>query len=218
MYVRVKICGITNSDDALAAADAGADAVGFVFFRSSPRYIAPDEAARIVRLLPPFVTSVGVFVNEIPGRIEEIISETGIDMVQLHGDEPPSSCSLSRRVIKGFRVRDVSSVDSLMPYQGFVSAFLLDTYSPDRFGGTGRTFPWDIAVHAKRFGNIILAGGLTPDNVDQAVETVKPFGVDVSSGVESAVGKKDVTKMRAFIARARAQRIRRILDSTYPSG
>lgn len=204
MYVRVKICGITNSDDALAAADAGADAIGFVFFRSSPRFIEPDHAARIIRLLPPFVTSVGVFVNEIPRRIEEIISETGIDVVQLHGDEPPSSCSLSRRVIKGFRVRDLSSIDALMPYQGYVSAFLLDTYSPDRYGGTGRTFPWDIAVRAKRFGTIILAGGLTPDNVDQAIETVKPFGVDVSSGVESVVGKKDIAKIQAFISRARA--------------
>lgn len=204
MYVRVKICGITNSDDALAAADAGADAIGFVFFRSSPRFIEPDHAARIIRLLPPFVTSVGVFVNEIPRRIEEIISETGIDVVQLHGDEPPSSCSLSRRVIKGFRVLDLSSIDALMPYQGYVSAFLLDTYSPDRFGGTGRTFPWDIAVRAKRFGTIILAGGLTPDNVDQAIETVKPFGVDVSSGVESVVGKKDIAKIQAFISRARA--------------
>lgn len=204
MYVRVKICGITNSDDALAAADAGADAIGFVFFRSSPRFIEPDHAARIIRLLPPFVTSVGVFVNERPRRIEEIISETGIDVVQLHGDEPPSSCSLSRRVIKGFRVWDLSSIDALMPYQGYVSAFLLDTYSPDRYGGTGQTFPWDIAVRAKRFGTVILAGGLTPDNVVQAIETVKPFGVDVSSGVESVVGKKDIAKIQAFISRARA--------------
>jgi phosphoribosylanthranilate isomerase len=203
MQVRVKICGITNLDDALTAVDLGADALGFVFFRDSPRHVSCDNAASIIRKLPPFVTTVGVFVNERPEQIEKIVSLTGIDIIQLHGDEPPSLCTLSRRIIKAIRVKSLESLDPLIDYQGRVCSFLLDTYTPDVLGGSGRVFNWEIASYAKRFGSIILAGGLTPDNVAEAVRQVIPYGVDVSSGVESRKGKKDHNKLKFFIERAK---------------
>jgi phosphoribosylanthranilate isomerase len=203
MQVRVKICGITNLDDALTAVDLGADALGFVFYQDSPRHVAYDVAASIIKEIPPFVTTVGVFVNEKAEQIEKIVSWTGVDIIQLHGDEPPSLCTLSRRVIKAIRVKSLESLDPLINYQGKVSSFLLDTYTPDVLGGTGRIFNWEIALYAKRFGRIILAGGLTPDNVAAAVRQVTPYGVDVSSGVESRKGKKDHNKMKVFIERAK---------------
>jgi phosphoribosylanthranilate isomerase len=203
MQVRVKICGITNLDDALAAVAFGADALGFVFFQESPRYVPYDDAASIIRKLPPFITTVGVFVNEKPEEIGKITSWTGIDVIQLHGDESPSQCSFSRRVIKAIRVKSLESLDPVIHYQEKVSAFLLDTYAPDVFGGTGRIFNWDIASYAKQFGKIILAGGLTPDNIAEAIKQVMPYGVDVSSGVESGKGKKDLNKMQVFIEQAK---------------
>ncbi len=206
MPVRVKICGITNLHDALSAVESGADAIGFVFFKGSPRCVAEDTAATIISKLPPFVTTVGVFVNEAPEQIEKIIHRTAIDVVQLHGDEPPAQCSFSCKVIKAIRVRSLESLDPLIDYQGRVSAFLLDTYTPDAYGGTGRTFNWDIASYAKPFGNIILSGGLTPDNVAEAVQRVSPYAVDVSSGVESHPGRKDPKKVKLFIERAKGNR------------
>jgi phosphoribosylanthranilate isomerase len=207
MQVRVKICGITNPEDALAAVDFGADALGFVFFRESPRYVAEDRAASIIRQLPPFITTTGVFVNMKPEEMENVALRTGIDAIQLHGDEPPSLCTLSRRIIKAIRVKSLESLDPLIYYQGKVSAFLLDTYTPDVFGGTGRIFNWDIALYAKQFGKIILAGGLTPDNIAEAVRQVMPYGVDVSSGVEFQKGRKDHAAMKAFIGKAKEIRI-----------
>ncbi|MEW6584117.1 MAG: phosphoribosylanthranilate isomerase [Nitrospirota bacterium] len=204
MAVRVKICGITNIDDALAAVDFGADALGFVFFRDSPRRISPEAAANISLKLPPFIVTVGVFVNEKPKYIDEIAARVRIDVVQLHGDEPPESCSFQRPVIKALRVKTLNSLDPLIHYRDKVSAFLLDTFSPDLPGGTGQIFNWDIAVYAKQFGPIILAGGLTPSNIADAVRRVQPYGVDVSSGVESEKGIKDRRKMKAFISRAKA--------------
>ena len=203
MQVRVKICGITNLDDALSAVSFGADALGFVFFQESPRYVPYTDAASIIRKLPPFITTVGVFVNEKPEQIEKIISLTHIDIVQLHGSETPESCSLSKRVIKAIRVKSLESLDPLIHYQQKVSAFLLDTYAPDAYGGTGQVFNWDIASHAKQFGRVILAGGLTPDNIAEGVKQAMPYGVDVSSGVETKKGKKDLNKMKLFIARAK---------------
>jgi phosphoribosylanthranilate isomerase len=203
MQVRVKICGITNLEDALSAVASGADALGFVFFQESPRYVPYNDAASIIRKLPPFITTIGVFVNEKPEQIEKITSLTGIDVIQLHGDEPPSQCSLSKRVIKAIRVKSLESLDSVIHYQGKISAFLLDTYAPTVFGGTGRIFNWDIASYAKQFGRIILAGGLTPDNIAEAMKQVMPYGVDVSSGVEAKKGKKDHAKMKLFIERAK---------------
>lgn len=203
MSVRVKICGITNLDDAMAAVDFGADALGFVFFKGSPRYISQESAGAIIRRLPSFITTVGVFVNESIDRIEDAIELTGIDVVQLHGDEPPEMCNLSRRVIKAIRVKSLESLDPIKNYKDMVSAFLLDTFTPDTFGGTGQRFNWDIAADAKQFGRIILAGGLTPDNIANAIRQVRPYGVDVSSGVEEKKGKKDHTKLKLFIERAK---------------
>jgi phosphoribosylanthranilate isomerase len=203
MQVKVKICGITNLDDAMAAVDFGADALGFVFFKESPRYIPCDTAASIIKNLPPFLTTVGVFVNEQPEYIENVITMIGIDVIQLHGEEPPERYTFTRRVIKAMRVETFESLDPLINYRGKASAFLLDTFTPDLFGGTGKIFNWDIALEAKQFGRIILAGGLTPDNVAEAVRRVRPYGVDVSSGIEFERGRKDFKKMQLFIERAK---------------
>ena len=202
--VKVKICGITNIEDAMAAIDAGADALGFVFFRESPRYISPENAKAIINALPPFIVKTGVFVNEPIENIEKIISMTGVDLIQLHGNESPEMCRSSRRIIKAFRVKSMESMDPLNDYKELVSAFLLDTYTPDVLGGTGQIFNWDIAIEAKQFGRIILAGGLTPENIADAVKRVAPYAVDVSSGIESKRGKKDHKKMQFFIERAKS--------------
>lgn len=203
MQVKVKICGITNLNDAMAAVDSGADALGFVFFEGSPRYIPHGKAYTIIKKLPSFTTTIGVFVNEKTEQIEKIVGLTGIDVVQLHGDEPPEVCNISRRIIKAIRVKSLESLDPLKNYKDKVSAFLLDTFTPEILGGTGQIFNWDIAVEAKQFGRIILAGGLTPDNIADSVRRVRPYGVDVSSGVESEKGKKDHKKMKLFIERAK---------------
>jgi len=203
MNVRVKICGITNIDDALAAVDFGVDALGFVFFKGSPRYLSYDKAVSIIKNLPSFITTVGVFVNERPDQIERVINLTGIDVIQLHGDEPPEMCKTSRRIIKAIRVRSLENLEPLKTYREKVSAFLLDTFTLSAFGGTGQKFNWDIALEAKQFGRIILAGGLTPENIEEAIRHVRPYGVDVSSGVESEKGKKDHKKMKLFIERAK---------------
>src|SRR5208282_4931553 len=200
--VRVKICGITNIEDALAAVDYGADALGFIFFPESPRYVSPETAREIISFLPPFVTTVGVFVNETEQKMREIMQHTGMNVLQLHGEESPALCVAWHRVIRALRVKDFIDLKPLEACSK-VSAFLLDTYSPGQFGGTGQIFNWDIAVEAKRFGRIILSGGLNPDNVEKAVKLVRPYAVDVSSGVEEKKGKKDLQKMRLFIERAR---------------
>jgi len=198
----VKICGITNKDDALAAVSFGADALGFVFYPPSPRSVDPEIVKEIIADLPPFISTVGVFVDKPKAEIEEICSFTGLDIVQFHGSETPEDCNIDKKTIRAIRVKDLSDLDVLDKYTS-VSAFLLDTYSDDAIGGTGQTFNWDIAVKAKKYGNIILAGGLTPDNIEDAIRTAQPYGVDVSSGVEgSEKGKKDHTKLELFIQRA----------------
>lgn len=202
--VRVKICGITNEDDAAAAINSGADALGFVFFKNSPRYISPEKATPIIRKLPSFIPAVGVFVNETIEVMEKIAGIARLDIVQLHGEEAPEICEISRRVMKVIRVKSLDSLALLNDYKNKVSAFLLDTYTPEALGGTGRIFNWDIAAEAKQFGKIVLAGGLTPENVSEAVRHVKPYAVDVSSGVELSKGKKDHAKMRLFIERAKS--------------
>jgi len=202
--VRVKICGITNVDDALLAADAGADAIGLVFSDKSPRVVTPEAAAAIVRALPPFVQAVGLFVDAALETVNATAEYCRLDIVQLHGDETPEFCSqVTRRVIKAFRVRDRESLDPIKDYR--VSGYLLDAWSPSAHGGTGTTFNWELARDAGRFGPIILAGGLTPDNVASAVRMVDPYGVDVSSGVEAMPGRKDPEKVRAFISRAQVK-------------
>lgn len=199
---RVKICGITNSDDALMAVDAGADALGFVFYEKSPRHVTPEHAAEIIASLPPFVQAVGLFVNAPIDVVNATVDQCGIDIVQLHGDETPEYCAqVRRRVIKAFRVKDVSSLDPIANY--LVAGHLLDAYSPKEYGGTGLTFNWDVAKLAKQYGPVILAGGLTPENVRQAVEEVAPYAVDVSSGVERAPGVKDEAMVREFIRQSK---------------
>ncbi|HTN42345.1 MAG TPA: phosphoribosylanthranilate isomerase [Nitrospiria bacterium] len=196
--MRVKICGIMNVHDALAAAELGADAVGFVLYRSSPRYTDLKTVKNIIAQLPPFVTTVGVFANAEEREILSTVNECGLDLIQLQGDEPADLCRrLGNRVIKAIRVRDKFSLNRMIPYK--VRAFVLDTFRDGQLGGTGEIFDWNLAVDAKKFGKIILAGGLTPENIGAAIEQVRPYGVDVSSGVEERVGKKDITKLKRFI-------------------
>jgi phosphoribosylanthranilate isomerase len=198
---KVKICGITNLNDALAAVKYGADALGFVFYRKSPRYIEPEEALDIIRGLPPFVTAVGVFVDEDRDEVERVMGLAGLDVAQFHGNESPDACLIRRRVIKAIRVREVKDLDAMHKYK--VSAYLLDTYAPHTPGGTGEVFDWDIALEAKKSGRIILAGGLTPENIEEAAKRVRPYAVDVGSGVEAEPGRKDHEKVRLFIERAK---------------
>jgi phosphoribosylanthranilate isomerase len=200
--VRVKICGITNREDALCAVEHGADALGFIFYPGSRRYIPPDWAERIVGDLPPFVTPVGVFVNETRDRIRATAEAVGIRAIQLHGDEPPEVCrDLPAPVIRALRVGEGFEVAHLGAYP--VGTFLLDTAREGIYGGTGETFDWEIAREAASFGYIILSGGLNPDNVTEAVRVARPYGVDCSSGVETEPGRKDHQKLIAFLGRAR---------------
>ncbi len=203
MSVKVKICGITRVADGLAAAEAGADLVGLMFAEKSPRLILLPTAVEISRALPPFVLRVGVFVNPEPELVMRAIGECGLSMLQFHGDETPEFCTqFGVMSMKAFRIRDAASLASLPNYS--TEAYLLDAYSASGLGGTGEKFNWDLATEAKKFGKLIfLAGGLTPENVAAAVKQVEPFGVDVSSGVESAPGKKDAAKVKAFIQAAK---------------
>jgi phosphoribosylanthranilate isomerase len=201
--VRIKICGITNLEDALLAAALGADALGFIFYAKSPRHVAPEAAREIIAQLPPFVASVGVFVDEDAAVVQELAANVGLDWVQLHGQESPEYCrNLGRRVIKAFRIQDEDSLRRLADYQGAAQALLLDTYKKGQVGGTGEIFDWHLAREAKKYGHIILAGGLNPDNVAQAIEVAEPDAVDAASGTEAAPGKKDPAKLRAFFKAA----------------
>ena len=204
MDVKVKICGITNVQDALAALGAGADLLGFVLSEQSPRCVTIETAREIARQLPPATVRVGVFVD---AKVEQVMFSLRIcdfSALQFHGEESPQYCQqFGVMTIKAFRIRDEAS---LLPMAGYTTdAFLLDSYVAGAPGGTGETFHWPLAVAAKKYGKpIFLAGGLTPENAAQAVRAVEPFGVDVSSGVEVSPGKKDSQKMRAFIAAVRA--------------
>jgi len=200
--VKIKICGITNIDDAMAAVDYGADALGFNFYKKSPRYIEPHKAAEIIAQLPPFIVPVAIFVNEREERIREILMTACIQGVQFHGDETPEFCQrFGSHVIKAFQVKDKESIKHMAHYR--VSAYLLDSYREGVRGGTGETFDWHLAVVAKTFGRIILAGGLHPDNVAEAVKLVQPYGVDVAGGVEREKGIKDHAKLKKFISEVR---------------
>jgi phosphoribosylanthranilate isomerase len=204
MSIWVKICGITNHGDAQAAVEARADALGFVFYEKSPRHLTIPAAAGISKQLPGFVMRVGVFVNALREEVDRAIGECGLNLLQFHGDEPPEYCSQFELMsMKAFRMRDAGTLRELTNYR--TNAWLLDAYSPEAVGGSGEKFNWDLAVEAQKFGKpIFLAGGLTPENVAEAVRKVRPFGVDVSSGVESSPGKKDPAKVRAFINAAKA--------------
>ncbi|MGA1236459.1 MAG: phosphoribosylanthranilate isomerase [Limisphaerales bacterium] len=203
---RVKICGITRLEDGLAAAEAGADALGFMFYAPSKRAITAEAAAEIIRHLPLGVRKVGVFVDETAEEVLRVAGVSGIDTVQLHGGETPEYCGAfpGLTLWKAFRIASRASLDGLSVYSG-VEAWLLDSYVAGEMGGTGAMFNWDLAVEAKRLGKpILLAGGLNPENAAEAVRRVAPFALDVSSGVESAPGRKDSAKVRAFIEAVRS--------------
>lgn len=196
--VRVKVCGITNSDDAFRAVDLGADALGFIFYKGSKRYIDPRDAHRIISSLPPFVSSVGVFVNQGADEIKEAVETSGVDTVQLHGDETPEFCALlPYKLIKAVRVKDTVNTEEVELYP--VLAILFDKHTDEMYGGTGTSFDWGVLRGIVISKKVILSGGLTPENVSRAIETVRPYGVDVSTGVEDSPGKKNHIKMRKFI-------------------
>lgn len=201
---RIKICGITNLDDGLEAIAAGVDALGFVFVPNTPRYITPSQAKLVIKQLPPFITNVGLFVDSEIDEIEDIVNHCKLDAVQLHGNESPEMCSqisLQTKVIKSFHVKKELQVlrNEIENYR--VDAYLLDTFIKGKAGGTGQTFDWRIAEGLSQ--RIILAGGLTPDNIGTAIAQLQPYGVDVSSGVEKSPGKKDTNKIYSFVRQVR---------------
>jgi len=203
MDLKVKICGITNLDDATAAVEAGADALGFMFYEPSPRHVQIECVAKIVQKLPLWVLKVGVFVNPDPELVMTALGNCGLNLLQFHGEESPDFCaSFGVMSMKAFRLKDSGSLLSIPNYR--TDVYLLDSYVAGKQGGTGEKFNWNLAVEAKKFGKpIFLAGGLTPQNVGEAVKEVQPYGVDVSSGVELSPGKKDHGKIWRFIEAAR---------------
>jgi phosphoribosylanthranilate isomerase len=203
MDLKVKICGITNLDDATAAVEAGADALGFMFYEQSPRNVQIECVAKIVQKLPLWVLKVGVFVNPDPELVMTALGNCGLNLLQFHGEESPDFCaSFGVMSMKAFRIKDAESLQQIPNYK--TDVYLLDSHVAGKQGGTGEKFNWDLAVEAKKFGKpIFLAGGLTSKNVAQAVYEVRPYGVDVSSGVESSPGKKDHQKIWDFVTTAR---------------
>ena len=200
---RIKVCGITRIEDALTAIALGVDALGFVFYEKSPRYIEPRQAARIVRALPPFVSAVGLFVNPDQGHLDRVLGDCPLDIVQLHGDESPEFCQAQgRRVIKAVAVETASDLPRASSYH---CPLLLDAKAPPGvYGGAGESFDWSLLQGFGHDYPLILAGGLNSDNVREALAIRQWFAVDVSSGVESSPGIKDAGKMRAFVAAVRS--------------
>src|SRR5215813_4092186 len=199
MTVKLKVCGLTSLEDACAAIDCGAEYLGFNFYPKSPRYIAPAAARAIIERLPDDVVSVGVFVNEPrPEDVDEVLRVSGAQMAQLHGDESPAYCSGvgAERVIKALRVGDDFDARRVLDYPA--SAILLDSFDAKLYGGTGRTANWSIAREAAKLTKVFLAGGLSPENIAEAIRAVEPFAVDVNSGIESAPGRKDPSKLQAL--------------------
>jgi len=206
--VKIKICGITNSEDAHLAVDLGVDVLGFVFAPSA-RQVTPERVRSIIETLPPFVGTVGVFVDTPEADVREIVEFCGLTMIQFHGNESPEFCRrFMPKAIKAFRLKDAESLLSIGAYEGHVRAILLDTYQKGMAGGTGKTFPWELAVKAKTSAlPVILSGGLSPSNVGQAVATVRPYAVDVNSGVEERPGKKDPVLLKQLMAAIKEFRI-----------
>jgi phosphoribosylanthranilate isomerase len=202
--VKVKVCGITNPEDAHVAAESGTDAIGLVF-AESPRRVGIERASEISAVLPEGILKVGVFVNAETGMVLRISSEVGLDYAQLHGDEPPEEVAAVRegglKVIKALRVRDVESIAVMEGYG--VDLFLLDAYSERAWGGTGERFDWGLAKSLKERDNILVSGGLTPENVREAVEFFEPYGVDASSSLEDTPGKKNKERVRRFVSAAK---------------
>jgi len=202
--VTVKICGITSQADARAAAAAEADAIGLMFYKESPRHVTIEQAKEICEVLPAHIMRVGVFVNTDEALINRALSECLLNILQFHGDETPEDCAqYPVMTLKAFRVQGPETLEQMKDYS--TAGFLLDAYTKEARGGTGEKFNWDLAVQAQQLRKpVFLAGGLTPDNVAEAVRKVEPFGVDVSSGVESEPGKKDPEKMAAFVKAAKS--------------
>ncbi|MDR2366167.1 MAG: phosphoribosylanthranilate isomerase [Zoogloeaceae bacterium] len=201
---RVKICGLTRSEDVAAAVAAGADAVGFVFYRQSPRYVAPREAAMLARHLPPFVSAVGLFVNAQAAEIEAALAVAPLDLLQFHGDETPAECERWQRpYIRAARVTPDMDLPACARRFSRARALLLDAFT-EGYGGAGKTFDWSLIPPGLPLP-VILSGGLTPENVGEAIRRARPAAVDVSSGVESAKGVKDHRRMADFIAAARSE-------------
>lgn len=199
MRTRIKICGITRIEDARQAVEAGADAVGFVFYPPSPRAIDIDKAASIARALPPFVETVGLFVNPDPEQVRTVIEEVGISLLQFHGDEPEAFCDqFDRRWIKAVRVRSMGDVSAAYSAYQSASGLLVDAYDPHKYGGTGQIFDWSL-IPEERPLPLILAGGLNSANVASAIAAVRPWAVDVSGGVEREKGIKDPSRIVEFI-------------------
>ena len=207
---RIKICGITTAQDALYAAEAGADALGFIFYPQSPRYIDPEEARLIIDQLPPFIDIVGVFVDKKRIEVEEIIQYCRLNYVQLHGNEDQKYVERLFRfsspceIIKAFRVGPQSDPEEFKPYVPFIRAFLLDTYEKELVGGTGRSFDWSIIQTLDLVRPYILAGGLNPQNIATALQTLRPCCIDVNSGVEASPGVKDHNLIKEFVKTVRA--------------
>lgn len=200
----VKLCGMTRPEDARAACALGIQAIGLVFHAASPRAVSVPVACRITAEAPPWVERVGVFVNESPGRIAEIAGACGLTLVQLHGDEPPESLrGLRLPAVKALRVRAEADLEALDTYAAHARFLLLDSQVPGKAGGTGERSDWALASRAAGRHRIVLAGGLTPANVGEAIRMVRPHGVDVSSGIESAPGRKDPERMREFVCAVR---------------
>jgi len=200
--IKIKICGITNSEDALLAVVLGADALGFIFYKESKRYIRPERAHEIISKLPPFVTTVGVFVNQQLDEIRSIKEVVGFNIFQLHGDESPDFCKkLGRGVIKTIRVNEYINSKEIESYP--VQTILFETYSTKGYGGTGESFRWEILKGLNTSKRIILSGGLSAENVSQAIRIANLYGVDVSSGVEDYPGKKNPEKLKKFIEATR---------------
>lgn len=206
---RIKVCGMTDAAEVNGLVAVGVDALGFIFADVSPRRIEPDKAREIVSALPPFVDAVGVFVNEELDVVNDIVKYCGLTMVQLHGNESPQFCAAVKgRVIKTFSIRPETSLSETNPfydpYLEVVNGFLVDTYHEKVAGGTGQVFDWELLKKNRPAGPLILAGGLNPDNIEEAVRQVRPFAVDVNSGVEIAPGVKDIAKVERLIETVRA--------------
>ncbi len=203
------MCGTTNQEDAMAAVEAGVDSLGFIFFEKSPRNVEPDTVRYITGLLPPFISTVGVFVDRPINEVVELVRLCRLSHVQLHGEESPQYCSeLAKQcgcfIVKAFRVGPKSVADDFSTYEDVVNGYLLDTYKKGVAGGTGESFDWQLIEKLYLRRPIVLAGGLSPENVVQAVKAVGPYGIDINSGVEKAPGEKDHKKLRELIGKVRA--------------
>ena len=217
MRFRVKICGTTRLDNALCAVEAGVDALGFIFFAKSPRNIEPDAAKAIIAQLPPFVDTVAVVVNEELNRVVEIATHCALNTIQLHGEETPAYCrELARalpwcRLLKAFRIGEHSTADAIAPYASCVQGYLLDTFQKGAVGGTGQAFDWALIERLRLSRPFFLAGGLDCDNIEEALTTVTPYGVDANSGLEDAPGIKNHEQIISFLAQVRQIEQRRFL-------